>query len=502
VVGLGFLYASGGAPALCELEDPRMNILDELAACKGQFGREAARRTIDLLSRLPTVPIRDAGDLIRLHENVLFLRAYPQNRRVVRLADSILNSFAERIRGIDSDAFEDPEISGIAGTSVSTNFSREFAQSLVRRHTRAVEIDWDDFAHPDRLGVVLGRLIPLAYETYAVEPHVDWRVWLETNGCNLRWLLERIDASTWELLEIPVRWKIDPQASRSSLRLPRRELFFHSGPLLKRADVSIESEFAGASIELQRLGRASAEAAIGVIVDASAARYRELHGFEHPDEQHVYHADLGRGVDFIFFGAAAAKRLPLRAYHCGMFFKNGVPIGYVETLSLFERCEVGFNLYYTFREGETAWLYVRILKVLREQLGVTCFSIDPYQLGHENEEAIQSGAFWFYYKLGFQPAASEIAELADREAAKIAAHPGHRTSPTLLRRLAERPLFYGATAADWASFSIERAGASRAGEELLKSAARFKRAGEETGYLRWLQRQPRLRRRVADAGSG
>ena len=28
--------------------------------------------------------------------------------------------------------------------------------------------------------------------------------------------------------------------------------------------------------------------------------------------------------------------------------KNGVPAGYVETLSLFERAEVGFNLYYTF----------------------------------------------------------------------------------------------------------------------------------------------------------
>ncbi len=479
-----------------------MKLLDELAACKGQFGREAARRTIDLLSHLSSVGIREGGDLVRLHEIVLFLRAHPQSPRVAKLADSILNSFAERIRGIDTEVFDDPETSGIAGTSVSTNFSREFAQSLDRRHTRAVEIDWDDFAHPDRLGVVLGRLNPLAYETYAVEPHVDWRVWLEANGCDPRWLLERIDASTWELLEIPLRWKIEAQPSRSSLRLPRRELFFHSGPLLKRAGVSIESEFAGASIKLQRLGRASAEGALGVIVDASAARYRELHGFVHPDEQHVYHADLGRGVDFIFFGAAAAKRLPLRAYHCGMFFKNGVPIGYVETLSLFERCEVGFNLYYTFREGETAWLYVRALKLLREQLGVTCFSIDPYQLGHENEEAIQSGAFWFYYKLGFRPAAPEIAELAAREAAKIAAHPGHRTSPRLLRRLAERPLFYGATAADWGNFSIERAAVGKAGKELFKSAARFKRAGEETGYLRWLQRQPRLRRRVAAAGSG
>lgn len=501
MVGSGFLHISGAAPVLCWLENPQMKILDELAACKAQFGRDAARRTVDLLSRLSTVALRDADDLIRFHEIVLFLRTYPQNARVTRLADSILGSFSERLRGIDAGAFDAPEVSGIAGTSVSTNFSREFARSLARRHSGDVHIDWDDFARPDRLGVVLGHLAPSAYEEYAVEPHVDWRAWLEANGHDVRWLLERIDPSTWELLEIPLRWKIDPHSSRSLLRLPRSKLFFHSGPLLKRADVSIEAELAASPIKLQRVGRSRAYAALGVIVDASAARYRELHGFEHPDEQHVYRADLGRGVDIIFFGAAPAKRLPLRAYHCGMFFKNGVPAGYVETLSLFEHSEVGFNLYYTFREGETAWLYVRVLKLLREELGVSCFSIDPYQLGHENEEAIQSGAFWFYYKLGFRPASADIAQLAFREATRIAANPAHRTSSGLLRRLAEGPLFYGETARDWAGFSIVCASASKAGKELLKSSAHFKRAAEETSYLRWLQRQPDLRRRLAAAGS-
>jgi len=33
------------------------------------------------------------------------------------------------------------------------------------------------------------------------------------------------------------------------------------------------------------------------------------------------------------------------------------------------------------------------LRLLRQFLGVTVFSIDPYQVGHENEEGIESGAF-------------------------------------------------------------------------------------------------------------
>jgi hypothetical protein len=129
-----------------------------------------------------------------------------------------------------------------------------------------------------------------------------------------------------------------------------------------------------------------------------------------------------------------------------MYFKNGVPVGYVEVLwprgKKGGRMEVGFNLYYTFRQGETAWLYARLLKLFRERFRVTSFVIDPYQLGHENEEAIESGSFWFYYKLGFRSESPEVAHLAEREWQRIAAHPQHRTRPAMLRRLATAPMVY------------------------------------------------------------
>jgi hypothetical protein len=425
-----------------------MRALDQLTECKGQFDAASGSRAEKLLERLSRTRIRAAGELIRLHETALFLRAYPQTPRVAELADQILFGFAERLRSLDLDgfslgAFDDPEISGIAGTSVSTNFSREFALSLARRHAGGIEIDWEDFENPGKLGVVLGRLIPAAYEDYAVAPHPDWRGWMERAKKNARWLMERVDAATYELLEIPLRWELCA-ASRSALRLPRSPLFYHSVPLLKRADVSIKTEMATPPIALTRLPLEGARAVLGAIVDASAARYRELYGFQHPDEKRVQHADLGRGVDLYFFGVRSDRRLPVHAYHSGMYFKNGVPMGYVEALSRNSSCEVGFNLYYTFREGETAWLYARILKLLRERLGVTRFSIDPYQLGHENEEAIESGAFWFYYKLGFRPVTQELAALAEREAAKIASRPGYRSSPAMLRRLAAASLMYQA----------------------------------------------------------
>jgi hypothetical protein len=73
---------------------------------------------------------------------------------------------------------------------------------------------------------------------------------------------------------------------------------------------------------------------------------------------------------------------------------------------------------------------------------VTSFVIDPYQLGHENEEAIASGSFWFYYKLGFRSESAEVARLAEREEQRIATHPQHRTRPAMLRKLAVAPAVY------------------------------------------------------------
>src|SRR5260221_13305233 len=100
-----------------------MSVLDQLVRMKGVFGREAARRTVALLERLKKMHLRDPNALIRLHETALFLRAYPQSAQVVRLADSILAGFAARLRGLDPTPFEQGEVSGIAGTGVSTNFS-------------------------------------------------------------------------------------------------------------------------------------------------------------------------------------------------------------------------------------------------------------------------------------------------------------------------------------------------------------------------------------------
>jgi hypothetical protein len=161
------------------------------------------------------------------------------------------------------------------------------------------------------------------------------------------------------------------------------------------------------------------------------------------------------------WGLPPTKRLPLRAYQAGFTLKNGIPINYIEAISLFEWVEVGFNTFYAYRDGETAWVYAQVLRILRQRLGALCISVYPYQIGQNNEEALASGAFWFYRKLGFRCMRSDLEQLARREEQKIAADRTHRTSLPTLRKLAEGHVAYelpGAARGAWDHFRMRNIG--------------------------------------------
>lgn len=455
-------------------------LVAELDRIKARFESGDAARKERLLRRLEVARITDAATLVALHEALLFLLAYPQKAVLARLSASALDSFEARVsqlrrRDVDLRACEEPEVSGIAGTGLSALFSYGVARHLARAHPSELSIDWDGYARQARLGSTLPRFLPLLEEDALVEAHPPYLAWLKAAAGGerreLKWLLDNVQrlpntfeekAELFDSLELYLRWNLaGSRAARTHTRIATSELFYHRSPLIRRAEVSLEREFAAPDIPVRKLSTREASKLLDLARDTSAARYRELHGFTHGDADHVWEAELGRGVRVWVCGVSPSWRLPLRAYHAGMFFKNGVPSGYVEGISLAERMEIGFNLYYTFREGETAWIYAKLLALFHQLLGVECFSVDPYQIGQDNEEAIASGAFWFYRKLGFRPVSPDALRLAQAEERMAAARPLYRTPPRALRELAQSHMVWeapGAQRGDWDDFEARKLG--------------------------------------------
>lgn len=462
------------------------SLLDQLDELKSRFGLRESRSTEQIFSRIGRQKVNDAEALIRLHEILLFLSAYPQSARVKQLADSLLKSLVKRVdalreAGADLSPLDHPEVSGIIGRSVTDTFTFPIVRWLVQREPNRIALDWDWFEDENRLAEAWPRFTPLLEEDAFVEANVPYETWLRAASAgsvkDLVWLVQRFEslansdrkpekeiAELFDAQKLYVRWTPPYRATRTGMRIPVGKIFYHREPLIRRRDVSVTAELEKPPTPLIRLSSKQGEAVLDMARQASTVRYRELYGFTHGDPARVFKTSIGRGVDIFIMGLPPNRRLPLRAYHAAMIFKNGVPVGYFEGLSLFERIESGFNLYYTFRDGETAWLYARTLNIFRHLLGVTVFTLDPYQIGYENEEGIESGAFWFYRKLGFRPTNPDVIRLLSNEERKMATRPGHRTSAQTLRKLAQGSMIFElesnarSRSGDWDRFQIRNIG--------------------------------------------
>jgi hypothetical protein len=139
-------------------------------------------------------------------------------------------------------------------------------------------------------------------------------------------------------------------------------------------------------------------------------------------------------------GARPERRLLLEAVYGYLTLKNGVPIGYVLTSTLFGSAEMAYNVFDPWRGAEAGPIYARVLAMTRHLFGCDTFTIVPYQLGEGNDEAIDSGAWWFYQKMGFRPRDNAAVSLMKRELARAQRDPLRRSSVATLRRLARHTL--------------------------------------------------------------
>ncbi len=433
--------------------------LANLERIKDDYRAGSARRKLALLRKLDRARLRTAGQVERLHEALCFLRAYPDDARVAARVERMLRGFARRAdlrrqRGRLAD-------SGIAGTTIRYRFFWPTACWLAHRWPAQFRLDRNDGVAGDNIAGVLPLLVtpPEAQWLREREPEgYDALDALRGPATDATWLVRGVESMPGDTFTRESIYDgLDPSCELLPGRdTPTRTLdrhvaapaAFRTAPL-RRARPALREEIRRPPRAVRVLGPKEGERIVELARGAMITRQRDLDAFAYGDARDVRIVDDGHGLAFALVGVVPERRTLLAAIYGALTLQNGVPIGYSQLDVIAGTAAVSFNTFPTFRGGEAAYAFARLLALARHLFGATSFSIEPYQLGEGNKEGIESGAWWFYYKMGFRPRAAPARRIARRELERLQANARYRSSAATLRKLAA-----------WHVFSRPRPGAA------------------------------------------
>ncbi|HXI03858.1 MAG TPA: hypothetical protein VNI57_11845 [Candidatus Saccharimonadales bacterium] len=397
-----------------------MDTVTELGRICRAFGPDAAARKARLMEKL--IESRLTRRALRLlAPSLLFLRAYPDSARIRSLSGRLAARFPE--------------------TAIVHPWSYGVLLRLARLEPGGLEISWDDLENEDALTEALYLLVSLA-ESHGLEDiGISLREWIEGSKprrgvSDLAFLLDLLGKSPWppqmrafllENAQIPVRYRGPalPRLALEGVPVACQKRAFDRKPFPLPAAIRRRPR------SIERGGREIIDLALRTL----CARTLEIYPLTWADPADVTVVSDGRGIQVAVAGVRPEWRGSLEVLAFVLVLKNGVPIAYGPARAVLGCCELGINLFAEFRGGETRLIYARFMQALHHVLGVEHFFLTRYGMGENNADALRSGAFWFYRKLGFRTTSPAVEKLAREEEARMASRPGYRSGMRTLRRL-------------------------------------------------------------------
>lgn len=481
--------------------------LGALESVKARYGGEAREHRAAALRAIEGLEIDEPESLVRYHDLLLFARAYPDDSAMLRLAERSLARIAARVArlgGPDGERLDELRDSGLTGTFNVHTYSWSMLRELLPAYPGRFELNWAEIEDSSGLFELLA-LGSDATEVLALDDdRIEADPWLlrargpgdRTDLELLYRFLERTSADEqarevlFDRLRVPIRWQIgaDRDARTTSHRAVARP-FYHRDPLVREAPDIRRHVAELPAPKVERLDRTAARHAIVWMKSAMSVRNRELYPLCHPDERDVVVVELERGLSIVCYGVRPPRRFLVETMYGQFLLKNGVPIGYALSSVVGDVCEIGLNVYDTYRAGESAYLYTELIRTFHHLYGANWFWVPRLQAGYGNDEGIESGAFWFYDKLGFRSIDPKIRKLATREREKKQSTAGYRSSTTILRRLVEEDLFFSLDAGRGPDQKFPLGGLGLAATRLI--VERFE--GDRTRASRKLEQEARRR---------
>lgn len=257
-------------------------------------------------------------------------------------------------------------------------------------------------------------------------------------------LLKELDAAPWPgalkekifgMFEVYLKFSIGDTTNPMQWRaLFPEKRFYHPHGIEKKIEFRETLKHAKFTLVHQSKAEKSALSTYARLVLLSL--FRETDPITYSSDKEIQFYSTGRGMSIAFFFSTPEFRLTSESYVGYMAFKNNIPLAYGGAWICGDNGRIGVNIFPWFRGGESAWVFTQLIACYHKQLGVQQFSVEPYQIGLDNPDGIASGAFWFYYKLGFRPVQPELAEMAASEWEKITNQKGYRSPVEILKKLA------------------------------------------------------------------
>jgi hypothetical protein len=425
--------------------------------------RPSPEETLKLLRALAAEK-HSAKSLVAYHDQLLFYKAYPVSVDVRHFADAELAKFNKRISKQLADELTQ---SGIVGTKLYYAFDYKNAKFMHERLGDLVELDWEDYDanEKDPLAGLLWLLLENAEADACDSETLTTREILERSAGSrtvFSLLLDRfaqvfpeqVGDHLYNDASLMLGMTLAPQGpSRTMTAMPTPKNLWIWSPELTRAKFDFMAEIEKPLDLPAPCSVKRGQELLNVVHGTLTVRSREYFGAAHGNPAEVYEIPLDRGGVLLVWFFQPEWRLPQEAGWGFLMLKNGVPISYGGGGMHPARLEIALNLFDTFRGGEAAWIYASLVRAARHFCPAPWVIARKYQIGYENDEALASGAYWFYDKLGMRSTSALGRKVAEVERKKIAAKKGYRSPISSLKKIADADAVLGLDRQDPALYS-------------------------------------------------
>ncbi|MBX7108049.1 MAG: hypothetical protein K1X61_05315 [Chitinophagales bacterium] len=428
--------------------------IDEVKAlrtCSNRYGASWTERKLELLNQFAARHIVDVNVLIAYHDCMLFLLAYPENRQLLHLAADEL----DRIAGIVQSIFDgtnqrkQKQLSGtgIACSTVHVAFSLDLTAWLADRFPSQVSI-FEFAGEKETVREILLLLLPASErESMEKKEYLFNKLIQYAKGAkqetDLHWLVTLFQQNDlkpafrdylFHGLKLYITWQTDHDSpSRTYARSLPAKIYFQKSEFRKEhaASAIIRMPVPAA----KPISIAEKDHLVTVSRGILAMLHRETDPSTYAETPEVSYFEMGKGIAIALYPMTANRRLPFDTYIGYMLFKNRLPVAYGGGWIFQRQCKIGINVLSAFRGGESAFLFLQLMRLYAQHYRVNRFVIEPYQIGYRNMEGLKSGAFWFYYRMGFVPVEDGLKGTAHAEYEKIRADRNYRTPLSVLKKL-------------------------------------------------------------------